>query len=71
MSIYIYTLRMIQLQRQTALLQLLASVCSGYTNSDYCYMLLLMLYDRLCVYLKTMTYVLLYEYVVFFFKQRG
>ena len=36
MLMYTYTLNMIQLQRQTAVLQLLAAERSGYTCSDYC-----------------------------------
>ena len=71
MRMYIYALRMIELQRQTAVLQLLAAVCSGYTGSDYCCMLLLLLYDRLCKYLQTITYVLLYEYIVVFSLNEG
>ena len=50
---YIYILGMAQLQRQTAVLQLLAAVCSGYTSSDYCCMLLILLFDRLCVQIFT------------------
>ena len=51
--VYRYTLHMLQLQRPTAVLYLVAAVCSGYTSSDYCWMFLLLLYDRLCVQIFT------------------
>ena len=50
-------LRMIQLQQPTAVLQLLAAVRSGFTSSDYCCMLFLLLYDRVCVQMFTRNYV--------------
>ena len=54
-----YTLRMILLQRQTVLLLLLVAVGRGYTSSDYCCVLLLLLCDRLCVHIYI--YICIYQ----------